>query len=99
MVAAAKIVTILLVLALTAFTISTIVLAVQKSYLKNELVETREKINMLEQITTPAIADGSTTTTEAPKPQVSFFDSTFLVIRLQNIIVFSEEYLNETYVC
>lgn len=73
MVAAAKIVTILLVLALTAFTVSTIVLAVQKSNLSNELHEAREKINILETITTPAIGDGSTTTV-APKPQVSFFD-------------------------
>lgn len=74
MVAAAKIVTILLVLALTAFTVSTIVLAVQKANLSNELDEAREKINTMEKITTPSIVDSTSTTTEAPKPQVSFFD-------------------------
>uniref|UniRef100_T1GQI9 Aminopeptidase n=1 Tax=Megaselia scalaris TaxID=36166 RepID=T1GQI9_MEGSC len=70
MVAAAKIVTISLVLALTAFTVSTIVLAVQKANLNSELKEAREKINTLEKITTPAIQGSSTTpsitTTEAP---------------------------------
>lgn len=74
MVAAARIVTILLVLALTAFTVSTIVLAVQKSNLSSQLDEAREKINTMEKATTPAIVDGSSTTTVAPKPQVSFFD-------------------------
>lgn len=76
MVAAAKIVTISLVLALTAFTVSTIVLAVQKANLNSELKEAREKINTLEKITTPAIQGSSTTpsipTTEAPA-KVSIF--------------------------
>ncbi|KAL5292090.1 ENPEP.2 family protein [Megaselia abdita] len=73
MVAAAKIVTILLVLALTAFTVSTIVLAVQKGNLSSQLDEAREKINTLEKITTPVIVDTTpVTTTEAPKPQINY---------------------------
>lgn len=62
MIITAKLVTIFLGLALTAFTVSTIVLAVQKSSLQDELNETKDKLELLEQ----ALKTTTTTTTTTP---------------------------------
>ncbi|XP_058986730.1 glutamyl aminopeptidase-like [Musca domestica] len=67
MIITAKVVSIGLGLALTAFTVSTIVLAVQKTNLQNELNETKEKLDLLEEAlkttTTTTTSTTSTTTT------------------------------------
>ncbi|KAI8123273.1 Glutamyl aminopeptidase [Lucilia cuprina] len=64
MIITAKFIPILLGLALTAFTVSTIVLAVQKSNLQNELQEAKDKLEALQTTTTTT----TTTTTSTASP-------------------------------
>ncbi|KAH8359852.1 hypothetical protein KR093_009103 [Drosophila rubida] len=66
MIITAKLVSICLGVALTAFTVSTIVLAVQKSNLKDDLRDAQEKIDQLE--AGFASTSTTTTTTVAPGP-------------------------------
>lgn len=75
MIITAKLISIFLGLALTAFTVSTIVLAVQKSNLQKDLDEARDKIDQLENgsstASTPTTADSTTSsapTTAEPEP-------------------------------
>lgn len=63
MIITAKLISICLGLALTAFTVSTIVLAVQKSNLQKDLDEARDKIDQLESGFTSSTASTPTTTT------------------------------------
>ncbi|XP_059219771.1 glutamyl aminopeptidase [Stomoxys calcitrans] len=76
MLVAGKFVTIILGMALTAFTVSTIVLAVQKSNLKSELEETRDKLDKLEEAlkttTTTTTTTASPPTTEDPSEQINY---------------------------
>ncbi|XP_030370374.1 uncharacterized protein LOC115620994 [Scaptodrosophila lebanonensis] len=76
MIITAKVVAIGLGLALTAFTISTIVLAVQKADLKDELREVKEKLDLLEQeqgqgqaTTPPSIPEETSSTVTTPTPE------------------------------
>ncbi|KAH8399407.1 hypothetical protein KR215_009733 [Drosophila sulfurigaster] len=70
MIITAKLVSICLGVALTAFTVSTIVLAVQKSNLKDDLRDAQEKIDQLEAgfASTSTSTTTTTTTTVAPGP-------------------------------
>ncbi|XP_017039730.2 glutamyl aminopeptidase [Drosophila ficusphila] len=76
MIVTAKLVAIGLGLALTAFTVSTIVLAVQKANLKSDLRDAQEKLDLLEAgfTTTAAPTTGSTAnpgSTSSPDPTAS----------------------------
>lgn len=71
MIITAKLISICLGLALTAFTVSTIVLAVQKSNLQKDLDDARDKIDQLENGSTSSTASTPTTTSSTSTPTTS----------------------------
>ncbi|EDV93149.1 GH18428 [Drosophila grimshawi] len=81
MIITAKLVSICLGVALTAFTISTIVLAVQKANLQDDLRDAREKLDLLEggftsttalPSSTPTTTGPGTGTTESPPEKINY---------------------------
>ena len=73
MIITAKLIAIFLGLALTAFTVSTIVLAVQKSNLQDDLQEARHKLDYYEELLKNSTTEApptteATTTTVGPSP-------------------------------
>lgn len=73
MIVTAKLVTIALGLALTAFTVSTIVLAVQKTNLRDQLQDAKNKLQTMENAlksTTTTTTTTATTPTTASSPTV-----------------------------